>query len=370
MKKLLPIALFVMALGSGLVQAHDLQVSVAKQQASVAADQDVEVVLNYRNTGKETLRIYKWYVPGQELQEQIFEVSRDGKPVSYLGPRYKRAVPTIKDTVALAPGASLSVKVKVSDYYDMSKSGRFDVRFQAASSRVLNRAAPQLNAKIASGADAAVVADEVLSSNTASVSVAGRRSKLLKQSLDAQREWSILSRKAAASSVTYAANCSVTQQSQTNGGVSAAINMANDSVSYLSGSPSGTPRYTTWFGKYALANWNTAKSHYVSIKDALDTKPISIDCGCTQAGTYAYVYPAQPYKIYLCGAFWNAPTSGTDSKGGTLVHELSHFTVVAGTDDHVYGQSGAKNLAKTNPAQALNNADNHEYFAENTPAQQ
>jgi peptidyl-Lys metalloendopeptidase len=46
---------------------------------------------------------------------------------------------------------------------------------------------------------------------------------------------------------------------------------------------------------------------------------------------------------------------------------MSHFTVVAGTDDHVYGQSGAKSLAISNPTNALNNADNHEYFAENTP---
>jgi hypothetical protein len=36
--------------------------------------------------------------------------------------------------------------------------------------------------------------------------------------------------------------------------------------------------------------------------------------------------------------------------------------------DAVYGQSGAKALAISNPEQAVMNADNHEYFAENTPA--
>jgi peptidyl-Lys metalloendopeptidase len=46
---------------------------------------------------------------------------------------------------------------------------------------------------------------------------------------------------------------------------------------------------------------------------------------------------------------------------------MSHFTVVAGTDDYVYGQAGAKNLAITNPDNAVMNADNHEYFAENNP---
>ncbi|MEO8196116.1 MAG: M35 family metallo-endopeptidase [Thermoanaerobaculia bacterium] len=29
--------------------------------------------------------------------------------------------------------------------------------------------------------------------------------------------------------------------------------------------------------------------------------------------------------------------TGTDSKAGTLVHEMSHFNVVASTDDHAYG---------------------------------
>ena len=40
-----------------------------------------------------------------------------------------------------------------------------------------------------------------------------------------------------------------------------------------------------------------------------------------------------------------------------------------GTDDIVYGQSSAKSLAKSSPSQAVQNADSHEYFAENNPAQ-
>jgi peptidyl-Lys metalloendopeptidase len=60
--------------------------------------------------------------------------------------------------------------------------------------------------------------------------------------------------------------------------------------------------------------------------------------------------------------------TGTDSKGGTLVHESSHFTNIASTEDYAYGQSAAKSLASSNPAHAVENADNHEYFAENNPA--
>ena len=28
--------------------------------------------------------------------------------------------------------------------------------------------------------------------------------------------------------------------------------------------------------------------------------------------------------VYVCGAFWSAPATGTDSKAGTLVHEMCH----------------------------------------------
>ncbi len=40
---------------------------------------------------------------------------------------------------------------------------------------------------------------------------------------------------------------------------------------------------------------------------------------------------------------------------------------VAGTYDYAYGQAGAMNLAIDNPDDAINDADSHEYFAEDNP---
>ena len=48
-----------------------------------------------------------------------------------------------------------------------------------------------------------------------------------------------------------------------------------------------------------------------------------------------------PHKIYACRASWTAPMAGTDSKGGTLINEMSQFNVVASTDDWAYGQTAA-----------------------------
>ena len=142
--------------------------------------------------------------------------------------------------------------------------------------------------------------------------------------------------------------------------------MANNSISSLNGS-SGD-RYNSWFGSYSSSRHNTVSGNFDSIKDALDNKPLTFDCSCNQS-YFAYVYPNQPYKVYFCKAFWNARETGTDSRGGTIIHEMSHFNAVAGTDDVVYGQSGARALAISNPNDAVKNADSHEYFAENNPSE-
>jgi len=47
----------------------------------------------------------------------------------------------------------------------------------------------------------------------------------------------------------------------------------------------------------------------------------------------------------------------------------SHFIANGATKDWAYGQYACKKLAISNPDQAIDNADSHEYFAENTPNQ-
>ncbi len=165
-------------------------------------------------------------------------------------------------------------------------------------------------------------------------------------------------------------NCSSSQQSGVTTAVNGAKTYSTGAKNYLLGKTYSTvgPRYTSWFGAKNSSRFNTTKSHYTSIENAFLTKPVVVDCGCTE-NYYAYVYPTQPYKIYVCNAFWSAPNTGTDSRAGTLVHEMSHFNIVASTDDWAYGQTACRSLATSNAKKAVDNADSHEYFAENTPSQ-
>jgi peptidyl-Lys metalloendopeptidase len=159
--------------------------------------------------------------------------------------------------------------------------------------------------------------------------------------------------------------CSNAQQGQVTSAATAALAMATDGEAYMQKKALGA-RYGQWFGAADEARAQLVKTHFGAIREAFANKPVTVDCGCNKS-YFAYVYPSQPYKIYVCKAFWSAPMTGTDSKGGTLVHEMSHFTVVAGTDDWVYGQTGAADLARSDPAKSVDNADSHEYFGENTP---
>ncbi|WP_374349013.1 M35 family metallo-endopeptidase [Chitinimonas sp.] len=345
--------------------AHELSVSVVPTRSVASAAQDVEVALQYRNTGRETLYVYKWNLPGKELRDPLFEISRDGKPVRYVGPLYKRRSPTAEDLLEIAPGRSLATVVRLSDVYDMSRSGNYTIRYKMDAQRVLLDKNRKLETELAQLASL----NEPLQSADATLFVEGRSNALLEK---AQSNLFLngLLEQAVASSISYE-GCSTSRKSSINAAVTAGSNYASDAVNYFAGTATpGTARYKTWFGKYSSSNWSTVKSHYSKIKTTLTSKPLVFDCSCNDSGVFAKVYPDQPYKYYLCPAFWTAPMTGTDSKGGTLVHESSHFTINGGTDDYAYGQDDAKSLAKSNPSQAIQNADNHEYFAENNPSQQ
>lgn len=347
---------------SGSALAGDFAATIGMEQQQLAATDDVTVNLTITNTNKKPARILKWYTAEDGMKEALFAVSRDGKPLHYLGAHFKRPAPTAADYITLKAGESVNWQVDLSAFYDMTKSGNYNITFDVESLNLFDDLSNGSKNRLV-GHDV-VDANDVahLESNTVSVWIEGRESgnKIAKPPVDFIQM---------AGGVSYTGNCSNSEINQIDSGLAAASTMADDSVDYLvtypSGSRSNSERYSTWFGSYSSSNWNTITDNFTAIKDAIDNKPLTFDCSCND-NYYAYVYPTQPYVVYLCNAYWAAPTSGTDSKGGTIVHELSHFNVVAGTDDLAYGQTNAKKLARK-AKRAIRNADSHEYFAENTP---
>ena len=331
------------AVSPGAASSSDAVVTISAAQTTFPADQPVVVQVTISNPTNHTLRVLAWFTPVDGVEEPLFAVQRDGQPVGYTGPMIKRPAPTKDDYVSLKAGESLTNDVILSDSYDFSVSGRYTVVYDVSSYYL----SPKLVGLPKQ--------QETMLSNALELKVAGRQGKRPGGG------------GGGGSGNTTFQSCDTTQQNTLLSARSQASTYSNDSLGYLNANNQG-PRYTTWFGAYDSGRYTIARDHFNSIASAMSTASVTFDCSCKKR-YYAYVYPSQPYTIYLCSVFWSAPLTGTDSKAGTLIHEMSHFTVVAGTDDFVYGQAGAKDLAITDPDKAVNNADNHEYFAENTPAQ-
>lgn len=333
------LAALVVSLGAGAAPRGSLDVRLSMPTPVLSGDVDVVVNVSVTNTARHPVMLLKWQLPSDELEGSLFSITRDDQPVGYLGPVIKRTSPDASDHVKLEAGATLNYAVELTGAYDLSRSGRYSISYSSRGKH----------------GDAATLASDPLY-----LWLEGRSGKAAQAPTPPAP---------ASASLSYTGNCSASQQSTLASAVTAATSYATAANAYLAGPASATPRYTTWFGAFSNAGWNTAKSHFAAEQSAFTTQALTLDCKCKKKNVYAYVYPTQPYKIYVCGAFWAAPLTGTDSKAGTLVHEMSHFNVVAGTDDWAYGQTAAKALAISDPTKALNNADSHEYFAENTPAQ-
>ncbi|KAK1223371.1 hypothetical protein PQX77_013770 [Marasmius sp. AFHP31] len=333
-----------------VVGAPGLSLAVSGSN-NFAGVQDFKVTTSLANTGDEPLKLMK--DPRTVLSSfptDRFTISNaEGASPTFTGARVK-FVPeyvvknNIEDAfVVLEPGASFELEHDLSTCYNFTTPGKgtYDIRANNLFSYV------DLNTNKITEIQATQEAP-LTASFTGTLSNARRHAKR----------------------VTYQ-SCSSGQQSQIAAAASAAASYASSAASYLSSHTSSTTRYVSWFGTHDSGRHATVLNHFNAINGYPFTGSVTYVCGLclTKPTAYAYVYPDQYGVIYLCNAFWTAPNTGTDSRAGTLIHESSHFITVAGTQDIVYGQSNARNLANTNPANAIMNADNHEYFAENNPVE-
>jgi len=320
-------------------------VSLSTAQDKYGAGQDVLITVTISNPTQHSVRMLKWFTPSDGVEEPLFEVKVDGEPVSYTGAIYKRPAATGNDYITLKAGESVTYPVNLGDYYELAVSGQYEVSYKVASYILFSEKGNGFKSR------------DTLSSEPISIKVDGRTAKGKPTPTPTPPPGGNTLFKA----------CTTAQQNTLNSARNQAKIYASDSENYLFGINSGTQRYLEWFGVFATSRHDTVKSHFTSLSDAWDNAVVTFNCGCKKP-YYAYVYPNQPYNIYLCKVFWTATMTGTDSKAGTLIHEMSHFYVVASTDDYVYGQAGARELADKYPDDAIMNADNHEYFAENNPS--
>jgi peptidyl-Lys metalloendopeptidase len=331
----------------------------------------IALTFDLRNASDEDQSVLEWDTPldspGQEVLDYL-RVSRGSGDLPYQGRRIKRGDPDASSYRLVRAGETLSSTIDVSTSYAITEPGTYTATLDTHLRDVITRTAtapaaralgqftradlPEVSVtfEVVTG-DAprlpvgAALADDGEDSGAADVPRAALEPRF-RRGTEKQRD---AVRAAHDDAWTY----------------------SREALGILpSPAPDDTPnRYTTWFGAYKANRYDLVVDHYTKIKRHLANTRITYDLApaSCQDSYYAFVYADQPTEVYLCKQFWNAPGLGTDSKAGTVVHELSHFTVNGGTEDIRYGQDGCKELAREDPSRAVRNADSHEYFAESIP---
>jgi peptidyl-Lys metalloendopeptidase len=353
----------------------ELVVSLQSSKRAYRADQSQEVTFTLTNDSERDIRVLKWRTPFEGFKSDMFSVEVDGREVPYLGRVYKRAAPSPDDYITITAGEEVSRKVDLSEAYDIARSGVYTVRYKEDRVQAGTSAPKTLARQFVEPPRTAGV--RVLSNTAIFTLLEDRPARTVdgidigvaRQIRDLVQPGGVLAgpeHKAPTFS-----GCTASRQTDLTTALAEAVKYANNASLALSSANHCAHftgrRYTEWFGAATTSRYATVSTQYANIASALSNQTVKFNCDCTDS-SYAYVYPTKPYEIFLCNAFWTAPMTGTDSKAGTLVHEMSHFNVVASTDDHAYGQAACRTLATSNPDQAIDNADSHEYFAENNPA--
>lgn len=163
------------------------------------------------------------------------------------------------------------------------------------------------------------------------------------------------------------------------GFATAAVHGAREIALASAAAVGDTPQFARWFGTFQPDAADSVRAGMKAVDRALRRDDLRLICllpgldGCA-TDTYANVLADQPYRVNLCSAFFAQPSmqgivpgSGefdNVTREGTIIHEISHFEVVSGTEDHCYTRSVCPGMARTDPNLAIENADSFQYFAE------
>jgi peptidyl-Lys metalloendopeptidase len=325
-----------------------IEVSLRAIEQEFSVDESITIEFAYKNTTASDITMLKWGSAFESrLNADILSVLYQGEELYYSGRHIKRAPAGEDDYVVLMAQSVTLRKVDLLTAYPIDFMGQYEIRLRESAPKA-EKAQSALVLKLSSDRPITFKRTPTVTScpDEATYTVPDGKGGVLTVNLPNNRI------------------------SLIDSAVSSAESIARTAKDSLENTPiderANARRYREWFGSYNLSRWDTVQSHFNLIYNAVSGLTLAFICDDTESA-FAYVYRSQPYDIYLGQAFWSAPRTGTDSKAGTIIHELSHFNVLGGTDDNVYGQSGARSLAKSNPSNAVSNADSHEYFAENTP---
>ena len=335
----------------------------------------IECRFQLKNNGKQTYSVLKWSTPLEEVISDCLTVTRDGKKLEYDGIYRKRSNPGPDQFLTVGAGQTLSSTFQVSDAFDMTKAGVYSIAVDTYLRYVVGSASskPDIKRKIRHVYLSSPGVIFQIVGRSSSKGTLGQKARFFESKKQTKLNGIIngtfggeISRKDVLPPRFYRP-CILSlfsPQSEfqiTQHATEQAQNNAYKSItSFLADPQTKITNVNTWFGVNQL---NKVVTKLQTMKDVLEKETITYSfCGLfCRKSTYAYCY-RNSRKIYLCKSYKKAPDTGLDSKMGILTHELSH--AILSTRDLEYFFNPCKFLAFKAPHEAINNANNFEYFVE------
>jgi len=344
-----------------LIKGWDaISASIDPGNYKFAAGGDMVIQVSITNLKDETVYLLNWDTPFVEHGNYLAIVSKDTTTrLPYHGLIAKRGNAGVGSYITLKPKETRSVKVNVFKNYPLHKAGVYLVKlsflFKDYSFNPSEIPKVKDHFKISS----------LVESNTVEIEIIGTYVPA------ARNESHLLDTKKRYGSDFSTRYCTSTQITKIQTAWNAFERMIGNSEYYIK--QGNTASYRTWFGAYTTTRYTRVKNVIMAIRNLINYyDACAFDCSLShcEPDYYAFVYPTDTSRtVHLCQVFWSTIVGGNyrlDTQAGTIVHELSHFDAIGnpGNEDYFYGETNLRNLALSNPDNAVRNADSYEYYSE------
>jgi lysine-specific metallo-endopeptidase family protein len=343
---------------------------------SFDAQRSAVVRLTLRNNGDEAVTVYKWDTPfapagGRLPRSQFFVTDSAGAEVRYRG-RWVNMGPILADQFyTICPGEELSKEVDLIHEYDYGNGGAFAVSYSLDVDRE-----PDVGLVSATDRSAFVRNAQVhIDSNPVLIQVNGPVPRVAAAIGDASQVASIDAAKNRAFDYVWNANIFMDERYDR-------VRGDDGTYKYVF---VPQPRYERLFGSHNPLEpmpdepgWGDGDSAQVykavgALFECIVGGPgvrLNPMCGCPgyPLETSAWSEYDTTFVAHFCKKFFSLPEFDTyASRIGTIVHEFSHFNAYyPGRSDYAYGRDVVEKLTKSDRSTAVRNADNFEYFVNDT----
>ncbi|KAM5544053.1 hypothetical protein V8D89_002239 [Ganoderma adspersum] len=346
----------LVAIASVVAATPGLDVRVTGPEA-VDGVENFKVVATLTDTGDETLKLLndpRGALHALPTSKSVITTT-DGVSPDFTGVMVKFSLDNASVFTVLAPGQSASVTHDLSLAYDFTSTGHGTYTVGASDLFHYISANNTVSSLRATASPHSVIL------TGGELAIARRTGSLARVVKRAQ-----------------STGCSSSQHDALNAAAPAAQNYTAGALAYLVHNTinSSAARYTTWFGAPTDERYGVVVGHFASI-NSHDFTTFTYDCTCTKSGLASYVDPDDFGVPSLLGRVHDGDgLAGGGARPAASGHKecltramLSPaviFNFDGACRDFVTGQNAAKSLAQSDPDQAVFNADNHQYFADDS----